>query len=154
MKTFAIVLFLVVSAVSSLKTDVKEKTYLVSMLKDEFLKIVECISKSLDPALCAKFTHCEKAMPYRIYDATQKCQKEHTGSEMKRCTKYEPLYKNSIIPAKIFDCVVELVKKLTPQEKEVMIKFEACAKKLKEESCKIVESHAHRHRKTQRGMHH
>ncbi|GIY06703.1 uncharacterized protein CEXT_102801 [Caerostris extrusa] len=56
------------------------------------------------------------------------------------------LYKDPEIPAKIFDCVVETVHKLSPPEKKIMIKFEECAKKLKEESCKIVEGHRHLHR--------
>ncbi|XP_054707934.1 uncharacterized protein LOC129217630 [Uloborus diversus] len=123
-----------------------EKTYLASMRKAEFLKIVECISISRDPVLCAKYSHCEKLMPYRVFKAVEKCQKEHAGHISLRCTKHEPLYKNLIIPTKIFDCTVETVKKLSHPEKEVMLKFEECAKKLEKESCKVVETHKHAHR--------
>ncbi|KFM83001.1 hypothetical protein X975_19508, partial [Stegodyphus mimosarum] len=101
-----------------------EKTYLVSLRKAEFLKIVDCISKSRDPVLCQKYAVCEKELPPRIFAAHQKCQKEFVGVETLRCLKHAPLFKSPEIPAKIFDCILHTVKKLHPVEKPAMIKFE------------------------------
>ncbi|KAG8189193.1 hypothetical protein JTE90_013727 [Oedothorax gibbosus] len=123
-----------------------EKTFLVSMRKAEFLKIIQCISISRDPVLCSMYGACEKELPPRVFAAHQKCQKEHVGLEVLRCSKHEPLFKSPIIPEKIFDCVVDMVHVLSPPEKKVMAKFEACAKKLEEESCKVVTGHSYLHR--------
>ncbi|XP_055929584.1 uncharacterized protein LOC129960291 [Argiope bruennichi] len=146
MRSFIFSGLLLVFASLFIKGEAIEKSYLVSLRKAEFLSIINCISISRDPVLCAKYAACEKELPPRVFAAHQKCQKEHVGLETLRCTKHEPLYKVPEIPAKIFDCVVETVHKLTPPEKKVIVKFEECAKKLKEESCKIVEGHAHAHR--------
>ncbi|GFY60879.1 uncharacterized protein TNIN_418271 [Trichonephila inaurata madagascariensis] len=117
------------------RSEADEKTFLVSLRKAEFLSIIKCISISRDPVLCAKYGACEKELPPRVFAAHQKCQKEHVGLETLRCSKHEPLFKVPEIPAK-----------LTAPEKKVMVKFEECAKKLQEESCKIVEGHHHLHR--------
>ncbi|XP_042903124.1 uncharacterized protein [Parasteatoda tepidariorum] len=97
-----------------------------------------------DPFLCRAYGICEKELPPRVFAAHQKCQKEHVGHEVVRCSTHKPLFKDLVIPSKIFDCIVEVLHVLTPEEKKIMIKFEECAKKLQVESCSIVDHHAHR----------
>ncbi|GFQ82788.1 uncharacterized protein TNCT_107071 [Trichonephila clavata] len=138
-------LFLVLATYVT-RSEADEKSFLVSLRKAEFLSIIKCISISRDPVLCAKYAACEKELPPRVYAAHQKCQKEHVGLEALRCSKHEPLFKVPETPAKIFDCIVETIHKLTAPEKKIMVKFEECAKKLQEESCKIVEGLHHLHR--------
>ncbi|XP_055929570.1 uncharacterized protein LOC129960286 [Argiope bruennichi] len=112
-----------------------KKCHLVTMPPRELLGIVDCISRSKNPLLCEKFAMCEKKMPLQVILALEKCQKETIPGEVKRCSKYEPLYPSLEIPYKIFKCIVKNTHELTPPEKKMMIDFEECARQVKVESC-------------------
>ncbi|XP_042899371.1 uncharacterized protein [Parasteatoda tepidariorum] len=130
---FIVIAFVVIAA----SGDVGVRGPLITMQKDELLKIIDCINVAENPTLCKYFNRCEQKMAEPVQMVFHKCISNFPNEGSKQCAiRGGKMFSSMEIPSMIYDCLRAHTPKLTAEDAKQMIDFETCARELHVGTCK------------------